>query len=262
MRVPYSWLREVVNVGAPDWDVDPAELEQTLVRIGHEVEEVATLGPVTGPLTVGRVTGIEELTGFKKPIRFCHVDIGDGTDREIVCGATNFAVGDLIVAALPGTTLPGDFTIAARKTYGRNSDGMICSAAELGLGADHSGILVLPPGTADPGADGAAVLGLDDVIFHLAITPDRGYCMSLRGPCPRDCLRLRPGLRRPRRQRGGQAAARQRRGMAADRAARHRRAALRAAPGHRHRPRRRVAVVAAAPAAVVRHPRRPHRPST
>lgn len=181
MRLPYSWLREVVAAGAPDWHVDPAELEQTLVRIGHEVEEVATLGPVTGPLTVGRVTGIEELTGFKKPIRFCHVDVGEGNDREIVCGATNFAVGDLVVAALPGTTLPGDFTITARKTYGRNSDGMICSAAELGLGADHSGILVLPPGTADPGADGAAVLGLDDVIFHLAITPDRGYCMSLRG---------------------------------------------------------------------------------
>lgn len=181
MRVPYSWLREIVAAGAPGWDVAPAELEQALVRIGHEVEEVATLGPVEGPLTVGRVTAIEELTGFKKPIRFCHVDVGEGKDREIVCGATNFAVGNLIVAALPGTTLPGDFKIAARKTYGRNSDGMICSAAELGMGADHSGILVLPPGTADPGADAAAVLGLDDVVFHLAITSDRGYCMSLRG---------------------------------------------------------------------------------
>ncbi len=181
MRVPYSWLREVVNAGAPDWDVAPAELEQTLVRIGHEVEEVIPLGPVDGPLTVGRVTDIEELADFKKPIRFCHVDIGDGNDREIVCGATNFAAGDLVVVALPGATLPGGFAIAARKTYGRTSDGMICSAAELGLGADHSGILVLPPGTADPGADGAAVLGLDDVVFHLAITPDRGYGLSLRG---------------------------------------------------------------------------------
>ena len=181
MRVPYSWLREVVSAGAPDWDVPPAELEQTLVRIGHEVEEVTPLGPIDGPLTVGRVTDIEELTGFKKPIRFCRVDVGDGQDREIVCGATNFVTGDLVVAALPGTTLPGGFTITGRKTYGRDSDGMICSAAELGLGADHSGILVLPPGTAEPGADGAAVLGLDDVIFHLALTPDRGYTMSLRG---------------------------------------------------------------------------------
>ncbi|MES3639573.1 phenylalanine--tRNA ligase subunit beta, partial [Mycobacterium intracellulare] len=181
MRVPYSWLREVVNVGAPGWDVAPAELEQALVDIGHEVEEVLALGPVEGPLTVGRVTDIEELTGFKKPIRFCRVDVGEDQDREIVCGATNFAAGDLVVAALPGATLPGGFAIAARKTYGRTSEGMICSAAELGLGADHSGILVLPPGTAEPGADGHAVLGLDDVIFHLAITPDRGYGMSLRG---------------------------------------------------------------------------------
>lgn len=181
MRVPYSWLREVVTAGAPGWEAGPADLEQALIRIGHEVEEVVALGPVTGPLTVGRVTAIEELTGFKKPIRACRVDVGAGEDREIVCGATNFAVDDLVVAALPGTTLPGDFTIAARKTYGRTSDGMICSAAELGLGVDHSGILVLPPGTAEPGADGVAVLGLDDVVFHLAITPDRGYGLSVRG---------------------------------------------------------------------------------
>ena len=181
MRLPYSWLREVLQAGAPGWDVAPHELEQTLVRIGHEVEQVAPLGPVDGPLTVGRVAAIEELSGFKKPIRACLVDVGEGRQREIVCGATNFAVGDLVVVALPGATLPGGFAIAARKTYGRSSEGMICSATELGLGADHSGILVLPPGTAEPGAGGAAVLGLDDVVFHLAITPDRGYCMSVRG---------------------------------------------------------------------------------
>lgn len=181
MRIPYSWLREVVSAGAPGWDVGPGELEQALVRIGHEVEDVARLGPVEGPLAVGRVSEIEELSGFKKPIRACLVDVGNPEPQEIVCGATNFVVGDLVVAALPGATLPGDFTIAARKTYGRNSNGMICSAAELGLGADHSGILVLPPGTAEPGADGAAVLGLDDVVFHLAITPDRGYGLSVRG---------------------------------------------------------------------------------
>jgi phenylalanyl-tRNA synthetase beta chain len=181
MRIPYSWLREVVSIGAPGWDVPPDELEQALLRIGHEVEEVIALGPVNGPLTVGRVTDIEELTEFKKPIRACKVDVGEDKPREIVCGATNFVVGDLVVVALPGTTLPGGFAITQRKTYGRDSDGMICSAAELGLATDHSGILVLPPGTAQPGADGGEVLGLDDVVFHLAITPDRGYCMSVRG---------------------------------------------------------------------------------
>ncbi len=181
MRVPYSWLRDVVAAGAPGWDVSASDLEQTLVRIGHEVEEVVTLGPVDGPLRVGRVSAVEELAEFKKPIRACLVDVGEGQDRGIVCGATNFAVGDLVVVALPGATLPGGFAIATRKTYGRTSDGMICSASELGLAADHSGILVLPPGTAEPGASGAEVLGLDDVVFNLAITPDRGYCMSVRG---------------------------------------------------------------------------------
>lgn len=187
MRLPYSWLREVVQAGAPGWDVGPHELEQALIRVGHEVEGVLALGPVSGPLVVGQVSGIEELTEFKKPIRACTVDVGDrhGNERGIVCGATNFAVGDLVVVALPGAILPGDFQIASRQTYGRVSDGMICSAAELGLGSgnswDHSGILVLPPGTADPGADAVEILGLDDVVFDLAITPDRGYCMSVRG---------------------------------------------------------------------------------
>lgn len=181
MRLPYSWLREVVRAGAPDWDVSPDELEDTLINIGHEVEEVIPVGPVSGPLTVGRVLDIEELTEFKKPIRAVKVDVGEPEPRDIICGATNFKVSDLVVVALPGTVLPGDFTITSRKTYGRISDGMICSAAELNLGVDHSGILVLPPGTAEPGAGAADVLGLDDVVFHLAITPDRGYCLSVRG---------------------------------------------------------------------------------
>ncbi|MDT5328473.1 MAG: phenylalanyl-tRNA synthetase beta chain [Mycobacterium sp.] len=185
MRVPHSWLRDVVRAGAPGWDVSADQLERTLIGIGHEVEEIIPVGPVTGPLTVGKVIQIEELTEFKKPIRACKVDVGsrnvEGAPRDIVCGATNFNVGDLVVVALPGTTLPGEFTIATRKTYGHTSDGMICSAAELNLGVDQSGILVLPPGTAEPGADAVELLGLEDVVFHLAITPDRGYCLSIRG---------------------------------------------------------------------------------
>jgi phenylalanyl-tRNA synthetase beta chain len=181
MRLPYSWLRDVVRAGTPGWDVSVDDLEQTLIRIGHEVEDIIPVGPVSGPLTIGRVAEIEELTEFKKPIRAVKVDVGEALPRDIVCGATNFAVGDLVVVALPGSTLPGDFTITARKTYGRVSDGMICSTAELNLGTDHSGILVLPPGTAEPGTPAAEVLGLDDTVFHLAITPDRGYCLSLRG---------------------------------------------------------------------------------
>ena len=100
MRIPYSWLREAVQAGAPGWDVSAEELEQAFIRIGHEVEDVIFAGPVTGPLTVGRVVEIEELTEFKKPIRACKVDVGENEPRDIVCGARNFTSGDLVVAAL------------------------------------------------------------------------------------------------------------------------------------------------------------------
>ncbi|HEX6498129.1 MAG TPA: phenylalanine--tRNA ligase subunit beta [Micromonosporaceae bacterium] len=183
MRLPVSWLREYVD--AP---TDPAALEHALVRVGLEVEEIVDLRTtVTGPLVVGRVLDIEDLTGFKKPIRYCRVDVGEEQPRGIVCGATNFAVGDLVVVALPGAVLPGGFAIAARRTYGHVSDGMICSARELGLGEDHSGIMVLAEdsatgsGSVAPGVDARAVVGLDDVVVDINVTPDRGYCFSVRG---------------------------------------------------------------------------------
>ena len=157
----------------------------------------------------GRVVEIEELTGLKKPIRWCRVDIGshngDDGPRGVICGARNFAVGDLVVVALPGAVLPGGFTISARKTYGHVSDGMIASARELGIGSDHAGILVLPPGAAAPGEDATVLLGLDDAVIELAVTPDRGYCFSVRGLARElaACIRLR--LRRPRDPRRGAA---------------------------------------------------------
>ena len=139
----------------------------------------------TGPLMVGRVVEIEELTEFKKPIRWCQVDIGATrtTGRATSSAAQrNFAVGDLVVVALPGAVLPGGFAIAARKTYGHVSDGMICSARELGIGSDHAGILVLPPGTAAPG-DGRdrCCSAWTTRCSTWPITPDRGYCLSVRG---------------------------------------------------------------------------------
>src|SRR5512142_3268354 len=99
MRVLVSWLREYVDAPA-----DPRVLEQALVRAGIEVEDVIDLAStVEGPLLVGRVSSVEVLTGFKKPIRYCQVDLGEGTDRGIICGASNFAEGDLVVVAVPGT---------------------------------------------------------------------------------------------------------------------------------------------------------------
>lgn len=177
MRVSVSWLREYVDLPV---DLPTEDLEQALVDLGIEVESVVDLRrTVTGPLVVGEVREIEELTGFKKPIRHCLVDVGTangtGEPQEIVCGARNFAPGDRVVVILPGGVLPGNFAIGARKTYGRTSAGMICSAQELGLGDDHSGIIVLPPDTpARPGDDARPVVGLDDVVVELEITPTGG----------------------------------------------------------------------------------------
>ncbi|MFV2100580.1 phenylalanine--tRNA ligase subunit beta [Micromonospora sp. LOL_024] len=184
MRVSVSWLREYVDIPA---DLPVGELEQTLIDLGIEVESIADLAAtVTGQLVVGEVLEVEELTGFKKPIRFCRVDVGaangTGEPQEIVCGARNFAPDDLVAVILPGGVLPGGFAIGARRTYGRNSNGMICSAGELGLGDDHAGIVVLPADTpAKPGDDARPVVGLDDIVVEVEITPDRGYQMSLRG---------------------------------------------------------------------------------
>ncbi|MFW0791538.1 phenylalanine--tRNA ligase subunit beta [Gordonia sp. CPCC 205333] len=181
MRVPQSWLTEALRVSTPDWTATAEEIDAGFVRVGFEIEDIEKFPTITGPLVVGRVATIEELTEFKKPIRFCTVEVGEDAPREIVCGARNFAVGDLIVAALPGTVLPGPFEIASRKTYGKVSDGMICSVTELGIGNDHSGILVLAPGTAEPGADAREVLGLHDAAIDVNVTPDRGYAFSMRG---------------------------------------------------------------------------------
>ncbi|GAA2994572.1 phenylalanine--tRNA ligase subunit beta [Streptomyces drozdowiczii] len=183
MRVPLSWLREYVDLPATETGRD---VQAKLVAVGLEVETVEQTGAgLSGPLVVGQVLTIEELEGFKKPIRFCTVDVGtangSGEPQEIVCGARNFAVGDKVVVVLPGAVLPGDFAIAARKTYGRTSHGMICSADELGMGDDGThGIIVLPP-EHEAGTDAIELLELRDEVLDIAVTPDRGYCLSMRG---------------------------------------------------------------------------------
>ncbi|MFE9997764.1 phenylalanine--tRNA ligase subunit beta [Streptomyces avermitilis] len=183
MRVPLSWLREYVDLPATETGRD---VQAKLVSAGLEVERVEQLGAdLKGPLAVGQVLTIEELEGFKKPIRFCTVDVGQangtGEPQEIVCGARNFSVGDKVVVVLPGAVLPGNFAIAARKTYGRTSHGMICSGDELGMGDDGSGgIIVLPP-EYEVGTDAIELLELVDEVLDIAVTPDRGYCLSLRG---------------------------------------------------------------------------------
>ncbi|MFG2131248.1 phenylalanine--tRNA ligase subunit beta [Streptomyces sp. NPDC048751] len=183
MRVPLSWLREYVDLPATETGRD---VQAKLISAGLEVETVEHLGAdLKGPLVVGQVLTIEELEGFKKPIRFCTVDVGQangtGEPQEIVCGARNFQVGDKVVVVLPGATLPGGFSISARKTYGKTSHGMICSSGELGMGDDGThGIIVLPPET-EVGKDAIELLELIDEVLDIAVTANRGDCLSIRG---------------------------------------------------------------------------------
>ncbi len=200
--VPIEWLREHVDVPT---GLSAEQLAADLVRVGLEEERIVPPA-VTGPLVVGKVLtreAKEQSNG--KVINYCRVDVGPehndapGTGKEpsdlpsrgIVCGAHNFDVGDYVVVCLPGAVLPGDFRIAARKTYGHVSDGMICSARELGIGEDHSGIIVLQQWLAEhghegeelpaPGTDAISILGLGEEVLEINVTPDRGYCFAMRG---------------------------------------------------------------------------------
>ena len=179
MRAPLSWLREHADLPA---DVTGRDLATRLVAAGLEVETVEQPGhDIDGPVVVGRVVAFEDETASNgKTIRWAQVDVGEAAPRGIVCGALNFAVDDRVVVALPGSTLPGGFAITARKTYGHLSDGMICSSRELGTGDDHTGILVLA-GAPAVGADAVELLGLRDEVLDIAVTPDRAYCLSIRG---------------------------------------------------------------------------------
>ena len=208
MHAPVSWLRELADVPP---DATGEDIAAALVRVGLE-EEGLHGGDLSGPLVVGRVLSVApEPQKNGKTINWCTVDVGEhgqrateGKAQEIVCGAHNFEAGDLVVCVLPGGVLPGGFEISARKTYGHISNGMICSQAELGLGDDHSGIIVLSEllgeeaaATLAPGDDAIALLGLADEIVEVNVTPDRGYCFSMRGIAREYALSTGVALRDP-----------------------------------------------------------------
>jgi phenylalanyl-tRNA synthetase beta chain len=141
------------------------------MRVGADVQD--------SEFTIWRIESIRAIPSKIDRLataRVCPADEASG----VICGSVNFAVGDRVALSLPGAVLPGGFEVGARKTYGHISEGMICSASELALGDDHTGILVLPP-DAPLGADFVAYAGLRDEVFEIAVTPDRGYAVSVRG---------------------------------------------------------------------------------
>ena len=175
MRVPLSWLRDF----AP-FEGGPAELAETLDDLGMVVEGMERVGEGLEDVVVARVLDVRPHPGADR-VRLADVDAGDGRAVQVVCGAPNVAPGQLVALATVGAVLPGGFEIGRRKVRGEWSEGMICSSAELRLGDDRDGIMVLPEGL-EAGARFGAAMGIEpDVVYDLAIEGNRPDAMSVAG---------------------------------------------------------------------------------
>ena len=180
MKVLLSWLREF----APDIDGDPAELSDVLSALGLTVEEMTVTGSVPEGIVMGEVLDLRPHPDADR-IQLVEVDDGSGKTLQVCCGAFNMSVGDLIPLARVGTMMPSGLEIARRKLRGQASEGMCCSAAELDLGDDHEGIMILTdrvaPG-AVPGVPLAEAIGLEpDVLWDLDVGANRPDAMSVLG---------------------------------------------------------------------------------
>ena len=182
MRISYEWLKTMVDV--PE---DPQELVREFVRTGTEVEAVDKLGADLKNVVTGQIVS-KVAHPNSDHMWLCQVSVGDKNvdDKgkpvplQIVCGAQNFETGDKIVVAMEGAHLPGGVTIKRSKLRGIDSCGMNCSERELGLGGDHSGIMILPADT-PVGLDFPDYMGLSDTIIDCEMTPNRPDCLSMIG---------------------------------------------------------------------------------
>ncbi len=174
MRVPEQWLRAYTNPA-----LSTEALAEQLTMAGLEVEEITASAPPFSGVVVGKIVSAEKHPDADR-LKVCQVDVGDGTLRQIVCGAPNAAVGLSVPCALPGAQLPGGLVIKAAKMRGVESQGMLCSATELGLSEDASGLLVLG-GSALAGQNLRECLSLDEQVLTLKLTPNRADCLSMIG---------------------------------------------------------------------------------
>jgi phenylalanyl-tRNA synthetase beta chain len=173
MKFSENWLRQHVSI-----DADSAALERTLTMIGLEVEGTERIGERLDGVVVARIVECERHPDAER-LQVCKVDAGAAGMLQIVCGAPNARAGLVAPLATVGARV-GDMQIKAAKLRGVESKGMLCSAKELGLDADASGLLELPA-DAPLGAPLAEYLGLPDTVFELGLTPNRGDCFSIRG---------------------------------------------------------------------------------
>ena len=169
MKFSESWLRCFVNPA-----VSGGEFSHLLTMAGLEVEEEEAVAPLFDNVVVGHVIEVSKHPDADR-LNVCSVDTGCGDLRKIVCGAPNVAPGLKVPCALPGANLPGSFKIKVAKVRGVESSGMLCSAKELGISEDASGLLVLPS-DAPIGQDIRTYLDLDDRLLTLKLTPNRADC--------------------------------------------------------------------------------------
>ncbi len=174
MRFSERWLRTMV-----DPPIDTAELCEKLTMAGLEVEETTPAAPPFSGVVVGRIEAVAPHPNADR-LRVCIVDIGQPERLTVVCGAPNAAAGMKVPCATIGAQLPGGLAITRATMRGVESQGMLCSAKELGIDDDASGLLPLPP-DARVGANVRDALALDDTLITLKLTPNRADCLSILG---------------------------------------------------------------------------------
>ncbi len=174
MKFSENWLRSFCSTKH-----STDELSNILTMAGLEVESVEPLSQGLTGVVVGRIETTKPHPNADK-LKLCTVDVGDEEPLQIVCGAPNAKEGMLVPTALVGATLPGGLSIKKTKLRGELSLGMLCSARELALSEDHSGLMNLD-GDCQIGADVKDVLGLNDNVFTLKLTANRGDCLSIKG---------------------------------------------------------------------------------
>ena len=169
MRISLAWLAAYVPLPPPE------ELARRLTAVGLEVEAVERVGASLDGVVAARILSSQRHPSAEK-LSVCQVEAGAGT-VQVVCGATNWKVGDVVPLATPGTRMPAGHRIDRASLRGVDSQGMLCSAKELGLDEDASGLLILP-GDAEPGTPLARVLGIEDVVLEVNVTPNRPDALS------------------------------------------------------------------------------------